>query len=119
MIGYPLPVGLEERDPVTLIKVGNQRVVVRNRHRQEWDIPRISVDTGYSVILNGQRVGEHHPKFAAYFRYALHELEANRGPLTGSESDRQAQISKWRWLLERNGYDPDAPLPPCSGPQLG
>ena len=119
VIGYPLPAGLEDRDPVTVIEVGNQRVVVRSRHRQEWDLPRISVDSGHSVILDGERVGEHHPKFAAYFRRALHELEAKRGRFTGSESDRLEQISKWRWLLERNGFDPDAPIPSCPGPQLG
>ena len=118
VIGYPLPARLEDRDPVTVIEAGNQRVVVRNRHRQEWDIPRINVDTGYSVFLDGQRVGEHHPKFAAFFRHALHELEAKRGRFTGSESDRQAQISKWRWNLERNGYDPDAPVRRCPSPQL-
>lgn len=109
VIGYPLPAGLEDRDLVTVVEVSAQRVVVRNRHRQECDLPRISVDSGHSVILDGERVGEHHPKFAAHFRRALHELEAKRGRFTGSEADRLAQISKWRWLLERNGFDPDAP----------
>ena len=119
VIGYPLPAGLEYRDPVTVIEVSKQRVVVRNRHRQEFDLPRISLDSGYALILDGERVGEHHPKFAAYFRHALQELEAKRERFTGSESDRLAQISKWRWLLDRNGFDPDAPVPPYPSPQLG
>jgi hypothetical protein len=119
VIGYPLPAGLEDRDPVTVIEVSKQRVVVRNRDRQEFDLPRISLDSGYALILDGERIGEHHPKFAAYFRHALQELEAKPERFTGCESDRLAQISKWRWLLVRNGFDPDAPVPPFPRPQLG
>lgn len=109
VIGYPLPAGLEDRDSVTVIDVGAQRIVVRNRQRLEWDLPRISLDTGRSMYLDGELVGEHHPKFAEYIRHALLALDRERETAAGTESDCQERISDWRWLLERNGFDPDEP----------
>lgn len=119
VIEHPLPAGLEDRDSVTVIEVSARRVVVRNRHRQEWNLPKFNVDSGHSVILDGERVGEHHPKFAAHFRRAVNELETGRRRFVGSESDRLAKISGWRWLLQRNGFDPDAPLPESPTPKHG
>lgn len=109
VIGYPLPTGLEDRDVVTVIEVRPQRVVVRNRQRKEWDLPSISVDSGHSMFLDGELVGEHHPKFAEYFRHALLEIERKRSSTAGSGPDQSDRTADWRWLLERNGFDPDEP----------
>ncbi len=90
-----------------MIEVCAQRIVVRNQQGQVWDLPRINVDSGHSMYLDGELMGEQHPKFAEYFRHALLQLETEEGSNSRVKADRQWMISNWRWLLERNGFDPD------------
>ncbi len=80
-------------------------ISVRDQLGHEFDLPRINIDSGYILFLDGASVRESHPKFAAYFQHALSEIAQKTNPLINKEE----LISHWRWLLERKAFDPDEP----------
>lgn len=112
---YPLPRGLLDRSLATVIAVDGHRVIVRDEQGHEFDLPRINIDSGYILFLDGASVRESHPKFAAYFRHALSEIAQKTNPMINKEE----LVSHWRWLLERNGFDPDEPVRAGPPPRIG
>lgn len=118
---YPLPDGLKPRTPLRVLEVIYFEVRAVDDEGREWELCTINVDAGQVAYLDDERCHESHPKFAAYYRDWLEvlreRLEAVSEFTAWRRDDIQAQISDIRWILQRNGYDPDGPLPSTAPPK--
>ena len=115
---YGLPKGLADRTPLLILDWCEFRGRFRDESGMIWELCRVQIDTGFSFYLDGEEFHESHPRCAAYLRHSV-EKQARilRESLDDwkhatSRFDCEGQLSRTRWYLERNGYDPDTPLPP-------
>lgn len=118
---YPLPDGLAARTALTVLEVVYFEVKAVDEAGKVWEVCTIHLDGGQVAWLDGERCHESDAKFALYLRHWLEELkdrlEATRDFQAWRRGDIQDRISEVRWLLERNGFDPDGPLPREAAPR--
>jgi len=104
---YPLPHGLGDRWPVTVLAVGPKWCAVETQDGCQWVVESRHLDCGlrYDICGNGSRTPEHHPAVLDYLESYLTELRQNPWQAT-IDNHRFDLISRTVWILRRNGREP-------------
>lgn len=110
-VGYPLPDGLSERTPLTVTRRDGFDVRAKDADGREWALFLTTIDTGYFWMLGDRQIHESSPVAAEFLRHQLAEiardLETDADSFSGREDGLLAFQASTRWMLERNGHDPD------------
>lgn len=121
---YGLPPGLADRTPLVIVDWNEFVGTVRDEEGHVWSVNRVQIDTGYTFHLDGEECHESHPKSAVYLQHSVRKLNAlletslEEWTRPVSRFACEEQLSRTRWYLERNGYDPDGPIPAGPAPRL-
>ena len=93
----------------------------RDESGKVWKLFRTQIEPGLFLYLDGEKCAESHPKFAEFMRSSLADNIARlrSGSVDSPALERllEDNISRTRWYLERNGFDPDQP-PSGPTPQI-
>jgi hypothetical protein len=108
----PLPEGLADRTPAVIISWHEFRGDIRDASGKVWNLNLVQLDAGYSCYLDGVCRDENHPEHIAYLYGCLARYHGDPDP-----SRFESDISRTRWVLERNGHDPDAPAQNLKAPR--
>jgi hypothetical protein len=105
-----LPAGLDDRTAVSITTVDLPFVSVKDGTGQEWHLTRRQLDCGaYYCTPSGKWLHESKPRALSAVRHWL------RRHLACAEARRdhawEEKAAKLRWILQRNGADPDGTAP--------
>lgn len=113
--GSLLPAGLADRTPVRILRPAGAGCLethrVEDEARRPWRLPRVNTDAGYCLWIAGRRVYEGAEEFGDHLFRIIDEARSAVANSPEDDAARARLIDHWRWLLERNGWNPDGPLP--------